>query len=169
MDCSQPDSTVHGILQARMPEWVAVSSSRASSQTRDWIWISCNSCIGRQILYHCATWEAHLICRLTVKVKVTQSCWALCDPTDYTVHGIIQAKILEWVAFPFSRGSSQPRSPTLQVDSLLRHKGSPTILEWVGYPFCSRSSQPSNWNRVSYIAGGFLNNWVIRGPIWSVG
>jgi len=31
---------------------------------------------------------------------------------DYTVHGILQARILEWVAFPFSRGSSQPRDPT---------------------------------------------------------
>ena len=42
----------------------------------------------------------------------------LCNPMDHTVHGILQVKILEWVAFPFSRGSSQPRSPTLQVDSL---------------------------------------------------
>ena len=55
-------------------------------------------------------------------VKVTQSCPTLCDPMDYTVHGILQAITLEWVAFPFSRGSSkprdQPRSPALQVDSL---------------------------------------------------
>ena len=36
----------------------------------------------------------------------------LCDPVDYTVHGILQARILEWVAFPFSRGSSQPRDQT---------------------------------------------------------
>ena len=43
------------------------------------------------------------------KVKVAQSCPTLCDPTDYTVHGILQARILEWVAFPFSRVSSQPR------------------------------------------------------------
>ena len=47
-----------------------------------------------------------------VKVKVTQSCPTLCDPMDYTVHGILQARILEWVAFPFSRGSSQPRNRT---------------------------------------------------------
>ena len=40
---------------------------------------------------------------------VAQSCPTLCDPVDYTVHGILQARILEWVAFPFSRGSSQPR------------------------------------------------------------
>ena len=37
-----------------------------------------------------------------VKVKVAQSCPTLCDPIDYTVHGILQARILEWVAFPFS-------------------------------------------------------------------
>ena len=43
------------------------------------------------------------------EVKVTQLCPTLCDPMDYTVHGILQARILEWVAFPFSRGSSQPR------------------------------------------------------------
>ena len=43
------------------------------------------------------------------RVKVAQSCPTFCDPMDYTVHGILQARILEWVAFPFSRGSPQPR------------------------------------------------------------
>ena len=56
------------------------------------------------------------------EVEVAQSCPTLCDPRDYTVHGILQARILEWVAFPFSRGSSnpgiEPRSPALHVDSL---------------------------------------------------
>ena len=42
-----------------------------------------------------------------VKVKVAQWNPTLCDPMDYTVRGILQARILEWVAFPFSRGSSQ--------------------------------------------------------------
>ena len=42
-------------------------------------------------------------------MKVTQPCPTLCDSMDYTLHGILQARILEWVAFPFSRGSSQPR------------------------------------------------------------
>ena len=41
---------------------------------------------------------------LRIKVKVAQSCPTLRDPLDYTVHGILQARILEWVAFPFSRG-----------------------------------------------------------------
>ena len=48
----------------------------------------------------------------SILVKVAQSCPTLCDPMDYMVHGILQARILEWVAFPFSRGSSQPRDQT---------------------------------------------------------
>ena len=47
-----------------------------------------------------------------VKVKVAQYCQTLWDPMDSTVHAILQARILEWVAFPFSRGSSQPRDGT---------------------------------------------------------
>ena len=68
---------------------------------------------------------------ISCKVKVTQSCPTLCDPMDFTVHGILQARILEWVAFPSSRGSSQPRDRT-QVSCTvgeffyqLSHKGSP--------------------------------------------
>ena len=45
-------------------------------------------------------------------MKVPQSCPTLWDPMDYAVHGILQARILERVAFPFSRGSSQPRNRT---------------------------------------------------------
>ena len=47
-----------------------------------------------------------------MKVKVTQSCLTLCCPMNYTVHGILQTRILAWIAFPFSRGSSQPRDQT---------------------------------------------------------
>ena len=47
-----------------------------------------------------------------MKVKVAQLCLTLCSPMDYIVHGILQARILEWVAFPFTRGSSQPRYRT---------------------------------------------------------
>ena len=57
-----------------------------------------------------------------VKVKVTQLCLTLCDPMDCTIHGILQARILECVAVPFSRELPNPRielrSPTLQADSL---------------------------------------------------
>ena len=56
-------------------------------------------------------------------VQSLQLCPTLCDFMDSSlpgssVHGILQARILEWVAIAFSRGSSQPRSPTLQVVSL---------------------------------------------------
>ena len=70
-----------------------------------------------------------------VKVKVAQSCPALCNPMDHRVHGILQARILKWVAFPFSRGSSQPRDQT-QVSCIagrffyqLSHKRSPLTTE----------------------------------------
>ena len=57
-----------------------------------------------------------------MKVKVTQLCLALCDPVDYTVHGILQARILAWVAISFSKDLPDPgiegRSPALQADSL---------------------------------------------------
>ena len=57
-----------------------------------------------------------------VKVKVAQSCPTLCNPMDYIVHVILQARILEWVAFPFSgdlpNSGIELRSPALQVDSL---------------------------------------------------
>ena len=52
MDCSLPGSSVHGIFQARILEWVAISFSRGSSQPRDRTHVFCISCIGRQILYH---------------------------------------------------------------------------------------------------------------------
>ena len=61
------------------------------------------------------------------KLKVAQSCPTLCDPMDFSppvssLHGILQARILEWVAVPFSRNlpnpGIEPRSPTLQVESL---------------------------------------------------
>ena len=64
-----------------------------------------------------------------MKVKVAQLCPTLCDPMDYTVHRILQARILEWVAFPFSRGSSRPRNGSRQILYQLSHKESPRILE----------------------------------------
>ena len=77
-------------------------------------------------------------------------------------------RILEWVAFSFSRLSSQPRDWTQiyqhcrQVLYQLSHKGSPRILEWVAYPFSRGSSWPRNWTGVSCIAGKFFTNWATR-------
>ena len=50
--------------------------------------------------------------KLALKVKVAQLCPTLCDPMDYQVHGILHARILEWVVFPFSKGSSQLKDRT---------------------------------------------------------
>ena len=57
-----------------------------------------------------------------MKVKFAQLCPTLCDPMDCTVHGILQARILKWVSFPspadLPNPRTEPRSPTLQADSL---------------------------------------------------
>ena len=82
--------------------------------------------------------------RVRVKVKVAQSFLTLCNPMHYTVHGILQARILEWVAIPFSRGSSQHRNQTqvshIAGDSLpAKPQGKPkntevgslSLLQWI--------------------------------------
>ena len=70
------------------------------------------------------------------EVKVTQSHLTLCDPMDYKVHGILLARILEWVAFPCSGGSSQPRDRYLKVfDSCL------LLIRWSPVSF----TKGTNW------------------------
>ena len=66
MDCSPPDFSVHGILQAGKLECVAISYSRGSSQPRDQTYDSCVSWTGRRILYHCTTCEALICQRVTL-------------------------------------------------------------------------------------------------------
>ena len=160
------DCTVHGILQARVLEWVAVPFSKGSSQPRDWTQVSriaggfpfssrssCPriqpgvSCIVGRFFTNWAirdfkkerTLRINYVCKITKQIKElrfkfrpflkeNRSVMTLCDPVDYTVHEILQARILEWVAFPFSRGSSQP----------------------------------SDQIRVFHIAGGFFISWAPR-------
>ena len=59
---------------------------------------------------------------LMCDVKIAQLCPTLCNPMDYAVHGILQAKILEWIHSPspedLPNPGIEPRSPALQVDSL---------------------------------------------------
>ena len=80
-----------------------------------------------------------------VKVKVTQSCLTLCDSMNYTVQGILQARILEWVAFPCLQiFPTQGLNPGLRHCRRIlyqqSHKGSPRILERVAAPFSRGSS-----------------------------
>ena len=106
--------------------------------------------------------------KLKRKVKVTQSCLTLCDLMDYPWNSLVFARILEWVAFPFSREifptqGSKPGLPHCRrILYQLSHKESPRILEWGAYCFSSRSSQPRNRTRVSCIAGSFFTNWAMR-------
>ena len=107
------------------------------------------------------TWETRISSQ--VKLKVTQLDSTLCNTMDSIVHGILQARILEWVAFPFSRGSSQSRNQTTGLPHYqLTQEGSPRTLEWVAYPFSSRSFWPRNQIRVSCIAGRLFTNWAMR-------
>ena len=99
-----------------------------------------------------------------MNVKVAQSCPTLCNPMDYTVYGILQARFLEWVALSLLQGifPTQGSNPGLLhcrwVLYQLSHKGTPRILEWVAYPFSRGSSQPRNQTGVSCIAGRFFTN-----------
>ena len=95
MDCNPSASSVHGIFQARILEWVAISYSRGSSWPRDWTWVSSVSCIGRWILYDWATWEAlaqwrvvtnlqsakkHSVCRISLVVQLLRLHTSIAGP-----------------------------------------------------------------------------------------
>ena len=90
---------------------------------------------------------------LCVCIKSFQLCLTLCDPMDCSlpgsfVHGILQARILEWVAMPSSRGSSQPRSPTLQADSFPSEPPGKPVSTGVGILSLLQGiflTQESNW------------------------
>ena len=153
MDYSLPGSSVHGPPQAKIPERVAIPFYKELNQ---------GLLHFRQILYHLShqgsprilEWVALTKTSISIiknsefihdctigkpyAVQVTQSCPTLWDPVDCSppcssVHGIFQARVLEWGAISFSRGSSWPRDWT-QVSSIvskalyrLSHKGSPVI------------------------------------------
>ena len=102
MDYSPPGSSVHGILQVRILEWVAISYSKESSQPRNWTLISCVSLIGRQILYHCTTWETLYIYIYMLYIYI---CCAVLSHS--VVSDSLRPHGLEWVAMPSSIGSSQ--------------------------------------------------------------
>jgi len=75
MDYSPPGSFVHGIILARILEWVATSFSRGPSQPRHWAWVSCTLCIGRRILYHWTTWESPIVNNAGMKPWIQVFVW----------------------------------------------------------------------------------------------
>ena len=91
MDCSLPCSSIHGIFQTRVLEWVAISFSRGSSQPRDRTWVSC--IVGRRF----TVWATREIpkkgnakeCSSSVQFSsVAQSCMTLCDPMTCSTPGL---------------------------------------------------------------------------------
>ena len=72
MDCSPPGTSVRGIFQARILERIVMPFSRGSSQPRDWNLISFVSCIDKQSLYYCSTWEAQKPCVTSAKWSILQ-------------------------------------------------------------------------------------------------
>ena len=98
-----------------------------------------------------------------MKVTVTQSCPTRCDPIDCSSWKSPGQNTgvgsLSLTPRDLPNPGIEPRSPTLQADSLPAGlKGSPRIPEWVAYPFSSGSSQPMNGTGVSCVEVGFLTN-----------
>ena len=121
MNCSLPGSSIHGILQARILKWVAISFSRGSLRPRDWtqvshitgrffsIWAIWEACSKMAFLLR-SPWNNHFY-TAAAAVKLLQSCLTLHNPIDCSlpgssVHGIFQARVLEWGAIAFSRSHS---------------------------------------------------------------
>ena len=106
----------------------------------------------RQILYHLRHQESDS--------EVTQSCPTLCDPMDCSppgssVHGILQARILEWVAISFSRGSSQPRNRT-QVSSIAGR----FLTNWGGGGCKNKKANRTGWTKSGMIKINGGSKWI---------
>ena len=121
MNCSLPGSSVHGIVQTRILEWVAILFSRGSPAQG--LNPGLSHC--RQILYHLSYQECPV---LTLAPS-------LCDPMDYIGQntGVGSFSLLQGI-FP-TQGSNPGLSHCRWILYHLIHKGSPRVLEWVAYPF----------------------------------
>ena len=92
------------------------------------------------------------------KSKVAQLCPTLCHPVNYIACGILQVRVLEWIAVSSLQGifpiqGSNPGLPHhRQILYQLSYQGSIRILVWIAYSFSRGSSQPRDWTRVSWIA-----------------
>ena len=129
------------------------------------------------ILWLCIHWKWK-----KVRMKVTRLYPTLHDPLDCSlpgspVHGILQARILEWMAIALSRECSllqgifpsQESNPGLphcrRILYHLSHQRSLRILEWEAYPFSRASSQLRSQTGVPCTAGAFLTSWATREAI----
>ena len=151
MDGSPPGPSIHKILQARVLEWVAISFSRGSSWPRDRTYVSCVSCIGRPVLYHCTPWEAWLNLR---QMRVSQCRTSFVFPTfaakesvkhsfQFTYTG--RTKRVEWRLRKQNHGAHRTLSTC--KTSLLSYSSassSPALRLWFTVGFLSY------WSWISY-------------------
>ena len=148
MVCSPLGSSVHRILQARILGWVAIFFSSGSSQPGDWTWVSCFA--GRFFINWATTGSIRELNRWKNEVtmccaKLLQSCLTVCNPMNCSPpgssgHGILLARILEWVAMPSFRGSFQPRDWTCVSYSYLHWYVSSLPLAPTGKPWSHYSN-----------------------------
>ena len=164
-DGSPPGSPIPGILQARTLEWVSTSFSNAwkwkvkvKSLSNVWLlatpWTAAHQAPPSMGFSRQEYWSGVPL----PSPKVAQSCPTLCNPMYYTVHEILQARILEWVAFSLSRGSSQPRDQT-QVSHIA---GWLFATLWTGAchtsPLSMEFSMQDYWSELPFYPPGGLPN-----------
>ena len=207
MDCSLPDSCIHGIFQARTLEWAAISFYRGSFQPRDQTWVF--RIVGRRFhrLSHqgsLSTWyytkykymitaiafpfrmlnaRKTMVCFLYPRISGDRyGAWhieseshsvafnslqphELCSPWNSPGQdtGVGSLSLLQGI-FP-TPGSNPGLQHCGQILYQLSYQGSPRILEWAAYPFSRGSSWPRIWTRVSCNASRFFTNWAIMGAL----
>ena len=170
MHCSPPGSSVHGILQARILEWVAMPSSERSSQPRDWTCISyVYPALAGGFFIINATWEALMVPGAILKhingkyleefrrEKWSEWCWEL---------GGAYTHRCPWIIWLWER----VRVDTICIELKVGSCGL-GILEWVAMPSSRTSSQPRDQTRVSCgscIASGFFTGVLPGKPITTI-
>ena len=157
MDCSTPGSSVHGISQARILEWVAISFSRGIFPIQ-----GSNSCllhwqVDSLVLSHQGSPQTPV--RSESCSVVSDSLWlhGLYSPWNSPGQntGVGSLSLLQGI-FP-TQGSNPGHLHCRRILYQLSHKGSPRILEWVAYPFSSRSFWPRNRTGVSCLQADSLS------------
>ena len=151
LGCSLSGSSVSGVFQARILKWAAISFFKGSSRARDWTHISCVFCIGRWIIYLCATWEAHRgKIHLCLYTNRQSSCWQNVLRNTQICLGILE----KWGLFLTFQVARWKTSSTLSHVQLFPTPWTVTcqhvILQagyWIGLPFSSPGKStiwPSN-------------------------
>ena len=181
-----PDSIFLGHLFYLIRKWVLlkVFPKYSSWSWRWWWWNDDNnhSIIKTYVGIHMPedgvifNLVCYFICIGSVNVSVTNSCPTLYNPMDClpgsSVNGILQARILEWVAIPFSRGSSQSRDQTWvtcitgRFFTIWATRETARTLEWVAILFFRGSSKPRDWTQVSSNADRFFILWANREALY---